>query len=204
MSSTPRLVIASHNPGKLKEIAALLSPFPIRLNSAAELGLPEPEETGASFAENAYLKAHASAKATGLPALSDDSGLVIPALDGQPGIYSARWAGEKKDFAAAFARIEKELAAKGVDISRQAVPAYFVCMLCLAWPGGDAETFEGQAHGQVGFPPRGKNGFGYDPIFTPQGYTLTFGEMEPAAKDAISHRAAAFALLRDYLHRHPL
>ncbi len=184
-----RLVLASHNPGKLEEIAALLAPFATAVQSAASLGLPEPEETGETFAENALIKARASAEGSGLPALADDSGLCVEALGGAPGVRSARWAGPEKDFALAMARVEEAL---GGQADRR---AYFVCALALAWPDGRAEVFEGRVDGSLVFPPRGQRGFGYDPIFLPEGQELTFGEMEPAAKHAMSHRARAFALL---------
>ena len=187
--SDNRLVIASHNPGKVREIADLVAPFGIAVVSARELGLPEPEETGVTFRANAELKALAAAMAADLPALADDSGLVVQALDGAPGIYSARWAGPEKDFAVAMARVEQELAGK--DDRR----AHFTCALSLAWPDGHVETFEGQVHGQLVWPPRGTMGFGYDPVFLPNGYDITFGEMDPAAKHAISHRAEAFRQL---------
>jgi XTP/dITP diphosphohydrolase len=184
----PSLVVASHNPGKVVELAALLSPFGIAAVSAAELGLEEPEEHGASFAANARLKAEAAARASALPALADDSGLEVAALGGAPGIHSARWAGPEKNFAAAMARIERELA--GADST-----ARFVCALALCWPDGHCEAFEGTVEGRLVFPPRGKRGFGYDPIFVPDGDERTFGEMDPAEKDRISHRADAFAKL---------
>ncbi len=181
-----RLVIASHNPGKIEEIAALLAPFGVEAVSAAALGLPEPEETGDSFEANAALKAHAAATACRLPALADDSGLVVPALDGAPGIYSARWAGPGKDFEAAMARVERELG----DRDRS---ASFVAVLALAWPDGHVELFRGEAPGRLVWPPRGTRGFGYDPMFVPEGGTRTFGEIEPGRKHEVSHRARAFA-----------
>lgn len=184
-----RLVVASHNAGKVREIRELLAPFGAEVISAGDLGLPEPEETGTTFAANAELKALAAAKAANLPALSDDSGLAVEALGGAPGIYSARWAGPSKDFGAAMARINDELA--GQDDRR----GHFVCALTLAWPDGHCETFEGRVDGTLVWPPRGSQGFGYDPMFLPEGEDLTFGEMEPAAKHAMSHRARAFALL---------
>ena len=187
-----RLVAASHNAGKVAELRALLAPWRLRVESAAALGLPEPEETGASFPENAELKARAAAAAAGAPALADDSGLVVPALDGAPGIYSARWAGPERDFGAAMARVARELAAAGHPAD---APARFVCALALAWPDGHCETFEGTVSGRLAFPPRGDRGFGYDPVFVPDGRALTFSEMDPAEKDRISHRAAAFARL---------
>ena len=183
-----RLVIASHNPGKVVEMAALLAPYGLATIGAAELGLPEPEETGATFEANAELKAHAAAAASGLAALADDSGLVVPALGGAPGIYSARWAGPTKDFGAAMARVERELG----DRDRR---AHFVAVLALAWPDGGGATFRGQVHGRLVFPPRGGRGFGYDPIFVPDEYQETCGEMDPELKHRISHRARAFGKL---------
>jgi len=186
-----RLVLASHNAGKLREITALLHPFQIDVLSAAELGLPEPEETGASFAENAELKARAAAAASGQVALSDDSGLCVAGLQGAPGIYSARWAGPNKDFGLAMAQVEERL--RNIKDRR----AHFVCALSLCWPDGHCETFQGEVHGQLVFGPRGTRGFGYDPIFIADGYAITFGEMDPDAKHAISHRAIAFKKLID-------
>lgn len=184
-----RLVVASHNPGKVVEIRALLEPFDIDAVSAGDLGLPEPEETGDSFVANAELKARAASGAAGEPALADDSGLVVPALGGAPGIYSARWAGPAKDFSVAMARVEQELrAANQAD-------AHFVCALALCWPDGHCEIFEGTVHGHLTFPPRGDRGFGYDPIFVPNGNAISFGEMDPADKDQLSHRADAFRQL---------
>ncbi len=183
------LVIATHNNGKLVEMADLLRPFAIATRGAGALGLPEPEETGASFEENAALKAVAAARGSRLPALADDSGLVVPALGGAPGIYSARWAGPGRDFAAAMRRVEAGLAGEA-DRS-----ASFVAVLALAWPDGHVESFRGEVRGRLVFPPRGDRGFGYDPIFLPEGGSETFGEMEPAAKHRISHRARAFAQL---------
>jgi XTP/dITP diphosphohydrolase len=186
------LVVASHNAGKVREIGDLLAPLGVDAHSARELGLPEPEETGATFADNARLKAAAAAAGARLMALADDSGLEVAALGNAPGIYSARWAGEARDFGAAMARIERELAAK-TDASRR---ARFVCALALAFPDGrPTEIFEGTVDGTLTFPPRGRKGFGYDPIFVPEGHEATFGEMEPDAKHAISHRARAFAKL---------
>ncbi len=184
-----RLVLASHNPGKLREIAELLAPYGTDVTSAGALGLPEPEETGETFAENALIKARASAEGSGLPALADDSGLCVVALAGDPGVRSARWAGPEKDFALAMRKVEEALGSAG---DRR---AYFVCALALAWPDGQEQVFEGRVDGTLVFPPRGSRGFGYDPIFLPEGEDLTFGEMEPAAKHAMSHRARAFALL---------
>lgn len=183
------LVIASHNPGKVREIAALVAPHGLDVVSAASLGLAEPEETGVTFRDNARLKACAAATAAGLPALADDSGLCVAALDGAPGIHSARWAGPDKDFARAMRRIEDLLA------GRSDRRAHFVCALALAWPDGHCETFEGFVHGEIVWPPRGGHGFGYDPIFVACGHALTFGEMAPEDKHAISHRAEAFARL---------
>jgi XTP/dITP diphosphohydrolase len=182
------LALATHNPGKLVEIAALMEPFGIATCGARALGVPEPEETGATFEENAALKALAVAKASGLPALADDSGLVVAALGGAPGIHSARWAGAARDFAAAMRRVEAELGARDPS-------AAFVAVLALAWPDGHVECFRGEVTGRLTFPPRGVRGFGYDPIFVPTGHVETFGEMDPAQKQAISHRAAAFQKL---------
>lgn len=179
-------MIASHNPGKLREIADLLAPHGLSVVSAGDLGLGEPEETGASFDANARLKALAATAGAGLPALADDSGLAVAALDGRPGIYSARWAGPERDFAVAMSRVEEELAAQS---DRR---AHFVCVLALAWPDGRCETFEGRIDGQLVWPPRGDRGFGYDPMFLPDGHDLTFGQMDPTLKHAISHRARAF------------
>lgn len=184
-----KLVIASHNAGKVREIAELLAPFGVEVVSAGTLGLPEPEETGTSFVANAELKAHAAAEAADLPALADDSGLAVDTLNGDPGIYSARWAGPSKDFGAAMARIH-DLMGDSPDRA-----ARFVCALALAWPDGDCETFEGVVEGDLVWPPRGTAGFGYDPMFQPKGHALTFGEMEPAKKHEISHRADAFRKL---------
>jgi XTP/dITP diphosphohydrolase len=184
------LVLASHNPGKVREIRELLEPYGLVVHGAGELGLPEPEETGMTFSENAALKAHAAADASGHMALADDSGLVVNALDGRPGIYSARWAGPVKDFRGAMARVERELKLRdATDMS-----AKFVCALALARPHGAVEIFKGEVEGHLEFPPRGDKGFGYDPIFVPDGYEMTFGELD-AAKRRISHRARAFAKL---------
>ena len=185
-----RLVVASHNRGKIEEISALLAPFVIDAISAGALGIAEPEETGDSFEANAALKAKAAADASGLPALADDSGLVVPALGGAPGIYSARWAGPAKDFGAAMQRVHRELG--GRDRS-----AIFVAVLALAWPDGGIELFRGEVPGSLVWPPRGERGFGYDPMFVPAGGSETFGEIEPARKHKISHRAHAFARLVD-------
>jgi non-canonical purine NTP pyrophosphatase (RdgB/HAM1 family) len=184
-----RLVLASHNPGKLAEIRDLLKPWSIRVVSAGELGLPEPEETESSFAGNARLKAHAAAEASSLPALADDSGFCVGALNGEPGIYSARWAGPGKDFAAAMRRVHAE-ADFATDHN-----AFFTSVLCLAWPDGHFELFEGRVDGEWLWPPRGTRGFGYDPMFKPHGEDETYGEMDPARKTATSHRARAFGAL---------
>lgn len=188
-----RLVVASHNQGKVREIGDLLSPFGIETLSAASLDLPEPEETGADFAANAELKARAAAQASSLPALSDDSGLEVEALGGAPGIYSARWAGPDKDFSIAMEKVERALAEKGAT-DADARRANFTCALTLAWPDGRCDTFEGKVYGMLVWPPRGSKGFGYDPIFVAEGQDVTFGEMEPDEKHAISHRARAFEL----------
>ena len=184
-----RLVIASHNPGKVSEIADLMQPFVVEVISAADLNLDEPEETGTTFADNALLKAHAAAKAANLPALADDSGLVVNALAGAPGVYSARWAGADKNFMVAMEKVEKLL--RGSE-DRSSM---FVCALALAWPGGHADVFEGFVEGEITWPPRGEKGFGYDPIFTADGEDITFAEMEPAQKHTMSHRADAFQKL---------
>ncbi len=186
-----RLLVASHNPGKIKEIRALLAPFAVRPVNAAELDLPEPVEDGDSFTDNALIKARAGTAASGLPGLGDDSGLAVAGLAGLPGIYSARWAGPDRDFSHAMARVEKELDGKA-DRS-----ASFVCALALAWPDGHVEVFEGRATGQLVWPPRGRHGFGYDPIFVPDSRDdgLTFGEIPADEKHQISHRADAFRQL---------
>jgi XTP/dITP diphosphohydrolase len=183
-----RLVIASHNPGKVDEIATLLAPFAVETIAAGSLGIPEPEETGDSFEANAALKGRAAAEASGLPALADDSGLVVPALGGAPGIYSARWAGPSKNFRVAMERVHRELGNK----DRR---ARFVAVLALAWPGRNTELFRGEVEGSLTWPPRGDRGFGYDPMFIPRRGTLTFGEIDPVEKHRISHRARAFAKL---------
>jgi XTP/dITP diphosphohydrolase len=187
-----RHVIASHNAGKVREIAELLGPHGIEPVSAGALGLPEPEETGTTFVANAELKARQAADLSGLPALADDSGLCVEALDGEPGIFSARWAGESRDFNEAMRRVEMNLGTKGPNASRD---AHFVCALALAWPDGHVEWFEGRVDGTLVWPPRGDRGFGYDPVFVPDGGDQTVGEMDPAAKHAISHRADAFRQL---------
>jgi len=186
-----QLVVASHNNGKVREIKALLGPHGIEAISAGALGLPEPEETGATFAANAQIKAQASAKASHHAALADDSGLCVEALDGAPGIYSARWAGPTKDFRIAMTRIHDELRHKNLSTS----PAKFVCALCIALPSGESQTFEGEVQGHLSFPPRGDHGFGYDPIFIADGMEQTFAEIDPAKKHAMSHRAKAFEKL---------
>jgi XTP/dITP diphosphohydrolase len=187
----PTLVIATHNKGKLVEIAALMVPFGIACVSAGDKGVREPEETETTFEGNAALKALHSARETGLPALADDSGLCVDALGGDPGLYSARWAGPTKDFGLAMRKVEESLQAKNA-IDRR---AHFVACLTLAWPDGHCETFRGEIHGSLVWPPRGANGFGYDPMFVAENETITCGEMDPARKHAISHRARAFALL---------
>ena len=205
-----RVVIATHNPGKLKEMQELLAPFGVEAVSAGALGLPVPAETGHMFAENAAIKAHAAAKATGLPALSDDSGLCVHALDGAPGLFTADWAGPNKDFPAAMARVDRELGKRGATDRR----AHFVSALVIAWPDGHEELFEGRVFGTVVWPPRGAQGFGYDPLFQPDGYDRTFGELSATEKHgtdwsqdpphALSHRARAFvALAQGCLRRAP-
>jgi XTP/dITP diphosphohydrolase len=196
-----RLVVATHNPGKLREFGELLAPFGVEPVGAAELGLDEPEETGSTFRDNSLLKALAAARGSGLVALADDSGLCVEALDGAPGIYSARWAGAAKDFGAAMARVERELEARAATPPWRAA---FVCVLALAYPDGAVETFEGRVDGTLVFPPRGTAGFGYDPIFRPDGHERTFGEMSAEEKHgipadgslALSHRARAFQELQ--------
>lgn len=187
-------MIATHNAGKLVEIAGLLEPFGISVTSAGELGLEEPEETEDSFAGNARIKAHFAAKASGLPALSDDSGITVDALDGAPGVYTADWAETPtgRDFPMAMKKVWNLLEAKNAPEPRTAA---FSCTLCLAWPDGHDEIFEGRVEGRLVWPMRGENGFGFDPVFLPNGHDLTFGEMDPADKKAISHRADAFAKL---------
>ncbi|MDX7953803.1 RdgB/HAM1 family non-canonical purine NTP pyrophosphatase [Lichenihabitans sp. Uapishka_5] len=200
MPPIPRLVIATHNAGKLREMGELLAPYGIETVSAGALGLPEPEETGTSFVANALIKAEAAARAADLPALADDSGLCVDGLDGDPGIYSARWAGESKDFGAAMARIATLLDQKGV--APEARRGHFVAALALVWPDGRRETVEGKVFGRI-VPPRGSLGFGYDPLFLPDNHDLTFGEMASEAKhgipadgsEALSHRARAFQAL---------
>jgi XTP/dITP diphosphohydrolase len=189
-------VVASHNPGKVVEIRDLVAGNAISVVSAADLGLAEPEETGATFEANAVLKALAAARATGLPALSDDSGLEVDLLDGAPGVYSARWAGPQRDFKLAMQRLADRVRERGGWVQRPGQPgprANFTAVLCLAWPDGATQAFEGKVWGHLVWPPRGDKGFGYDPMFVADGESLTFGEMEPARKHAISHRARAFA-----------
>jgi XTP/dITP diphosphohydrolase len=198
---TGKLVIATHNDGKLREMTDLLQPFGIETVSAGTLGLPEPAETGWMFSENASLKAHAAAKATGLPALADDSGLCVDALDGAPGLFTADWAGQPRDFQAAMARVVNELDKRQVPRARW--QAHFVSALVLAWPDGHEELFEGRVHGVCIWPPRGSAGFGYDPMFQPDGHARSFGEMSAGEKHGIpadgsqglSHRARAFQVL---------
>ncbi len=189
------LVVATHNQGKLREFRDLLDPFGIGVLSSGELGVPEPAETGETFEENAQLKAVITAFAASKPALADDSGLAVETLGGEPGIHSARWAGEPRDFYRAMSRVEEELQAKGAT-APDARRAKFVCMLCLANPLGSVQFFEGTVEGHLVWPPRGTKGFGYDPIFVPDGHSQTFGEMDPAQKHAISHRANAFAAFK--------
>lgn len=179
------LVIASHNEGKVAEIRSMIAPFNIRVLSAASAMIDEPEETGATFAANAELKARHATTHSHIPSLADDSGLVIPVLGGAPGVYSARWAGPNKDFTIAFERIHQELGNRAAD-------AYFMCVLCLSLPSGETFFFEGRTDGILTFPPRGSHGFGYDPIFIPNGHAITFGEMDADQKNCISHRARAF------------
>jgi XTP/dITP diphosphohydrolase len=188
-----KLVVASHNPGKVREIADLLAPFGIETISAGDLGLPEPDETGETFRENAELKALAAAKAASLPALADDSGLCVDALSGAPGIHSARWAGPNKDFDFAMEKLRRGMIEAGLSDTS----AHFVCGLALAWPDGHVDYFEGRVDGELVWPPRGDKGFGYDPVFVATGHDITFGEMEPEEKHGISHRAHAFRQLVD-------
>jgi XTP/dITP diphosphohydrolase len=198
-----RVIIATHNPGKLAEMRDLLARYGIEAVSAGELGLVEPKESGASFAENARIKASAAAAAAKLPALADDSGLKVEALDGQPGIHSARWAGAEKDFARAMRMVEEKLAACGASEPERRRAA-FVAALCLAWPDGQVESFEGRVEGTLIWPPRGTRGFGYDPMFLPDGHARTFGEMSaeekhglPPRGTGLSHRARAFMALAE-------
>lgn len=197
MSTDATWVLATHNQGKVREFASLLAPLSIRIVTAGELGLSEPEETGDTFEANAILKAEASCAGSGKIALADDSGMAVEALDGAPGIYSARWAGPGKDFAHAMQRVASELDARG--IAATGAKASFVCVLAVARPGEATITFRGEVHGTLTYPPRGTQGFGYDPIFVPDGYNETFGEMEAGSKHAISHRARAMALFCAWL-----
>lgn len=184
-----RLVLATHNRGKYRENAALLAPYGLDVLSAGDLGLPEPEETGATFEANAVLKARAACAATGLPALADDSGLEVPALGGRPGIHTARWAGPERDFLIAMRRVHEEL---GDSPDRR---GFFCCNLSVAWPDGATASFEGRVEGTLVWPIRGERGFGFDPMFQPRGFDVTFGEMAPDRKERMSHRARAFAEL---------
>ena len=196
-----RIVVASHNKGKLAEIAALIAPFGLEAKSAAEYGLPEPEETGTTFEENAYIKAFAAATATGLPALSDDSGLCVDALGGAPGVYTADWAetGAGRDFVMAMRKVEHLLQEERATTAQKRA-GRFVSVICLAWPDGGAEYFRGEVEGTLVWPPRGERGFGFDPVFLPDGETKTFGEMSPQEKQGaaapLSHRARAFELFK--------
>ena len=198
-----RLVIATHNRGKLAEMRGLLAPYGIDATSAVEIGLTEPEELGMTFRDNAHIKAEAAAKAAGLPAFADDSGLVVDALDGAPGIHSARWAGPERDFARAMATIEEKLRERGATTPERR-KAHFVSALCVAWPDGHVEEFEGRVDGTLVWPPRGEQGFGYDPMFLPDSHTRTFGEMPseekhglPPRGKGLSHRARAFLKLAE-------
>ena len=186
-----RLVLATHNPGKVREMRALLAPYGAGVVSAGDLNLPVPDETEATFTGNATLKAAAAANAAKLPSLSDDSGIEVAALDGAPGVVSADWAGPDKDFALAMRRIHDELIARGGNFADKP-RANFTSVLCLACPGEPAQCFEGKVFGHIVWPPRGSNGFGYDPMFVPDGHEQTFGEMDPARKHALSHRARSF------------
>ncbi len=200
---TGRLLIATHNPGKLAELRELVAPYQIDAISAGDMGLSEPEESGTTFRANARIKAEAAAKAAGLPAFADDSGLVVDALDSAPGIYSARWAGPDKNFQAAMAMVERKLGERGATTPAQR-SAHFVSALCVAWPDGHVEEFEGRVDGTIVWPPRGEMGFGYDPIFLPDGHVRTFGEMPSEEKHGLppkgrglSHRARAFLKLAE-------
>jgi XTP/dITP diphosphohydrolase len=200
---TGRLVIATHNPGKLVEMRELLAPYGIKAVAAGDLNLPEPDETGTTFAANARIKADAAARAAGLPAFADDSGLAVDALDGDPGIYSARWAGPSKDFAAAMQKVEDALQTRGATMPKKRA-AHFVSALCVAWPDGHVEEFEAKVDGTLVWPPRGAKGFGYDPMFLPGGLDRTFGELSreekhglPPCGRGLSHRARAFVKLAE-------
>ncbi|WP_321448150.1 RdgB/HAM1 family non-canonical purine NTP pyrophosphatase [uncultured Cohaesibacter sp.] len=204
LSADTPLVVASHNKGKIREIKDLLGHYGLSIKTATELDLEEPEETGTTFEANAELKAMAAAKATGLPALADDSGFAVDALDGDPGIYSARWAGPDRDFAQAMRNVEEKLQALGATTPEKR-GCRFVAVLCLAWPDGETHFFRGEVEGLAVWPPRGEKGFGYDPMFQPEGFDITFGEMEPDQKHgwkpgdetALSHRSRAFKLFAD-------
>lgn len=194
-----RLVIATHNSGKLKEISALLAPYGIECLSAGQLGLPEPEETGTTFVENALIKAHAAAKAAQLPALADDSGLSVTALDGRPGVYTADWAERQwfegpagRDWYMAMGKVEGLLCEQGPAVDRS---CWFSCVLAIAWPEGHEAVYEGRVNGTFSWPPRGTMGFGYDPVFVPEGRDVTFAQLDPEEKHSMSHRADAFAKL---------
>ncbi|MDT6940015.1 RdgB/HAM1 family non-canonical purine NTP pyrophosphatase [Brucella pseudogrignonensis] len=202
-----KLIVASHNAGKLREFDGLIAPFGFEVSFVAALGLPEPEETGTTFEENAYIKAFAAAKATGLPSLSDDSGLMVDALDGDPGVYTADWAETEdgtRDFNMAMQKVEDLLQEKGATTPDQR-KARFVSVICLAWPDGEAQYYRGEVEGTLIWPPRGDIGFGYDPVFKPEGYEKTFGEMtadekhgwKPGDASALSHRARAFKLFAE-------
>jgi XTP/dITP diphosphohydrolase len=190
-----RLVLATHNQGKVRELGAMLKPLRIEVVASAALGLPEPVEDGESFAANARIKAHAAAKAAGLPALADDSGLVVQGLDGRPGVHSARWAEPDKDFLRAMARVRDELVTRYGRFEAADPAAAFVAVLCLAWPDGHEELALGRVEGALVDPPRGTGGFGYDPMFQPDGHAQTFAEMAAAQKEALSHRGRAFRQL---------
>jgi XTP/dITP diphosphohydrolase len=190
-----RMVLATHNRGKLREIRELLEPYRVEVLSSEQLGLPEPLEDGESFAANARIKAHAAAVAAGLPALADDSGLVVQGLDGQPGVHSARWAGPARDFRAAMSRVRDELIDRFGSFAAADRRAEFVAALCLAWPDGHAELSEGRVAGEIIDPPRGTGGFGYDPMFVPEGLAQTFAELPRAAKQTLSHRGRALRRL---------
>ena len=200
MRPSNKLIIASHNQGKVTEIRDLLEPLDLELISAASINLPEPEETACTFAGNARLKAEAATRATGFPAFADDSGLSVDALDGEPGIYSARWAGDSKDFSMAMEKINAALSEVDSKLEIKASSsASFFCALALSWPDNNAKIFEGSINGTLCWPPRGGNGFGYDPIFIPTGYDETFGELDQKLKHSISHRAKAFAKFLSYV-----
>ncbi|WP_373235499.1 RdgB/HAM1 family non-canonical purine NTP pyrophosphatase [Cohaesibacter celericrescens] len=202
-AQTP-LVVASHNQGKIREIRELLAHYGLTVKTATELDLEEPEETGTTFEANAELKAVAAANATGLPALADDSGFAVDGLNGDPGIYSARWAGPDKDFAQAMRNVEEKLQAKGATQANQRT-CRFIAVLCLAWPDGETRFFRGEVQGLAVWPPRGDKGFGYDPMFQPEGHSITFGEMDsqqkhgwkPGGDKGLSHRSRAFKLFAD-------